>query len=200
MKRLHFDWTFWAFFGAFVPLAFVLAIKGGEKLPMIRSVITYSTLPAIALGFLFSVLGDLLTGKKWPGDAHVKFLAILIVATLLMMLFAVAEFSLIFARWQTITNAAREGARTAVVFRKGCDVATVEAEVRQRVKDYAAPVGIILADADITVSGVCGTTTTNSTVTVTVPYSFRVLDNLAPSLSPTINTTGSSVMRNEGTS
>ena len=125
---------------------------------------------------------------------------IFVLPVLLMLLFAVAEFSLVFARWQAVTNAAREGARTAIVFRNDCDPAVVEATVRQRVKDYAAPSGIALADADITVAGVCGPNSTNSSVSVTAPYTFKVLGRLAPSLSPTITTTGNSVMRNEGVS
>jgi Flp pilus assembly protein TadG len=125
---------------------------------------------------------------------------VIVLPILLMLLFAVAEFSLVFARWQALSNAAREGARTAVVFRSDCVVATVEAEVRQRVKDYGASAGIALSDADIDVQGVCGTPATNSRVTVTAPYQFRVLRGFAPSVSPTINTVGSSEMRNEGTS
>lgn len=118
---------------------------------------------------------------------------------LLLLLFAVAEFSIVFGRWQTVTNAAREGARTAVVYRAPCDVATVTAAVRDRVRKYAAPAGLIISDAQITVSGVCGDPTTNSSVEVTVPYQFKVLMNLAPSVNSTFNTVGTSVMRNEGT-
>jgi hypothetical protein len=76
----------------------------------------------------------------------------------------------------------------------------VEAAVRQRVRDYTQPLGIVLTDDDINVQGVCGASNTNSRVTVSSSYQFRVLAALAPGLSPTINTTGSSEMRNEGTS
>ena len=72
--------------------------------------------------------------------------------------------------------------------------------MRQRVKDYAAPLGIVLADGDIAVSGVCGDSTTSSTVTATLPYAFKVLPGFAASVSPTIDLVGNSVMRNEGTS
>jgi len=125
---------------------------------------------------------------------------VIVLPILLMLLFAVAEFSLVFARWQALSNAAREGARTAIVFRSTCDVATVEAEVRQRVQDYATSAGITLNTSDIDVQGVCGTPASNSRVTVTAPYQFRVLRGFAPSLSPIINTVGISEMRNEGTS
>jgi hypothetical protein len=136
--------------------------------------------------------------RRSSGSSMIE--TVIVLPIVLMLLFAVAEFSLVFARWQTVTNAAREGARTAILFRTGCDPATVEDEVRARVRNYTSPAGIVLADADITISGVCGASSTNSSVTVTAPYTFRVLDGMAPSLSPTIDTVGSSVMRNEGTS
>jgi Flp pilus assembly protein TadG len=125
---------------------------------------------------------------------------VIVLPLLLLLLFGVAEMSLVLARWQAVTNAAREGARTAIVFRTDCDITQVEATVRQRVIEYAAPIGITLTAADIDVQGVCGATNTNSRVTVTAPYQFQVLSGLAPSMSPTINTVGSSEMRNEGTS
>ena len=124
---------------------------------------------------------------------------LIVLPLLLLLLFGVAEMSLVLARWQAVSNAAREGARTAVVFRTDCDQATVEAVVRQRVIDYAAPIGITLTPAEIDVQGVCGATNTNSRVTVTSPYQFKVLSGLSPSMSPIINTVGSSEMRNEGT-
>ena len=125
---------------------------------------------------------------------------VIILPVLLMLVFAIIEFGVLFGHWQTLSNAAREGARTAVVFRSGCNVSAVEAEVRQRVKDYAAPLGIVLGDGDIDVSGVCGDSTTSSTVTATLPYEFKVLPGFAASVSPTIDLVGNSVMRNEGTS
>jgi len=125
---------------------------------------------------------------------------VIVLPLLLLLLFGVAEMSLVLARWQAVTNAAREGARTAIVFRTNCNKTAVENEVRQRVIQYAAPIGITLTDADIVIDGACGPSTTNSRVTVTAPYQFKVLSGFAPSVSPTINTVGSSEMRNEGTS
>jgi len=132
------------------------------------------------------------------GMAMVEF--VIVLPILLMLVFAIAEFGVLFGRWQTLANAAREGARTAVVFRSSCNSATVIAEVRQRVKDYASPLGIVLTDGEITVTGVCGTSTTSSTVSVSKPYTFDVLPNIAGSVSPTIDLVGNSVMRNEGSS
>jgi hypothetical protein len=141
---------------------------------------------------------ELKTSRRARGMAMVEF--VIILPVLLMILFAILEFGVLFGQWQTLSNAAREGARTAVVFRSGCNSGTVEAEVRQRVKDYASPLGVILADGDIAVSGVCGDSSTSSTVTVTIPYTFKVLPGFAASVSPSIDLVGNSVMRNEGTS
>jgi len=137
-------------------------------------------------------------GRLRRGMAMVEF--VIILPILMMLVFAIIEFGVLFGRWQTLSNAAREGARTAVVFRANCVAATVEAEVRQRVKDYAAPLGITLTDGDISVAGVCGASNTSSTVSVTLPYTFNVLPGFASSVSPTVDLVGNSVMRNEGTS
>lgn len=124
---------------------------------------------------------------------------VIVLPLLLMLLFATIEFGVLFGKWQTLSNAAREGARTAVVFRRGCNVAAVTSEVRTRVREYAAPMGITLSDADIAVSGVCGSSDTSSTINIQIPYTFQVLQNLSAGVSPTINLLGRSVMRNEGT-
>ena len=136
--------------------------------------------------------------SRQDGMAMVEF--VIILPLLLMLIFGIIEFGVLFGRWQTLSNAAREGARTAVVYRKNCVVGTVEAEVRQRVKDYAAPLGMTLTDGQISVSGVCGASDTSSTVSVTLPYTFDVLPKFAPQVSTTINLVSNSVMRNEGTS
>ena len=125
---------------------------------------------------------------------------VIVLPLLFMLLFATVEFSVLFARWQVLSNAAREGARTAVVFRSGCTAGTVEAEVRQKVKDYSAPLGISLADGDIAVTGVCGAPNSSATVTATFTHNFTVIPNFAQSVSPSITLQGRSAMRNEGSS
>lgn len=123
---------------------------------------------------------------------------VIILPVLLMLLFAIAEFGVVFAQWQTVTNAAREGARDAVVFRVNCDISTVESEVRTTVKNYASTVGITLADADIGVIGACGAQNTDTAVNVSHGYTFSVLPGFAASLNPTVNLSTSATMRNEG--
>lgn len=125
--------------------------------------------------------------------------AVIVLPVLFMVLFGAVEMSVLFARWQTLSNAAREGARTAVVFRSNCVAATVEGEARQRVKDYASSLGMNLADGDINVTGACGAADTSATVTATFQHTFRVLPNLS-TVSPSIDLVGSSAMRNEGSS
>ena len=122
----------------------------------------------------------------------------IIAPLLLMLVFAIAEFGVMFGRWQNLSNAAREGARNAVVFRTNCVQAAVETEVRDVVKSYAASLGMTVANGDITVTGACGGPNTNSVVNVTHTHSFGVLPNFAKSMSSAINLVGTSTMRNEG--
>lgn len=138
------------------------------------------------------------TQDRRSGMAMVEM--VIVLPLLLMMLFGVVEFGVMFGQWQTVTNAAREGARTAVVFRGGCVPATVENEVRSKVKRYASAAGVALSDADIAVSGACGASDTDATVTVTHPYDFHVLPGFVQSLGPSMNLVGDSSMRNEGSS
>jgi Flp pilus assembly protein TadG len=123
---------------------------------------------------------------------------VIVLPLLLLMLFGMAEFGLAFGRWLTINNAAREGAREAIVFRQDCEVAPVEAEVLAVVQNYTSVLGLTVEPADISIAGVCGGGGSNASVTVSIPYDFLVLDAIAPSLGASIPLEGSSVMRNEG--
>ena len=127
---------------------------------------------------------------------------VIILPLLLMLLFAIAEFGLLFSKWQTLTNAAREGARDAVMFRVNCDAGTVESEVRTTVTNYTNAGGVALPDpnTDITITGACGAVNTDTSVGVTYPYSFKVLPGFASSVIPTLNLSASATMRNEGNS
>ena len=123
---------------------------------------------------------------------------VIILPVLLMLLFAIAEFGLMLTKWQTLTNAAREGARDAVVFRVNCNSAAVQNEVRTTVKNYAAAGGVTLADGDITVAGDCGAVNTDTSVDVTHTYTYTVLPGFAASLNPSVDLSASATMRNEG--
>jgi hypothetical protein len=134
------------------------------------------------------------------GEAGMSMVEMVIVLPIvLVLLFAVVEFAVAFARWQVVSNAAREGARLAVVYRTPgtCVPAAVETEVRTVVKDYGDNIGITLTDPDIAVSGVCAAGPA-STVVVNFRHDFIVIPNISGGVSPGIDLVGSSTMRNEG--
>jgi len=122
---------------------------------------------------------------------------IIVLPVLLLLLFGIIEFSILFSRLQTVTNAAREGARDAVVFRLVCNAATVQSEVRDTVQAYAASGGVTVTASDISVSGACSGANSNTTVQVVSNYSFKIVGGFAPGLAPSIDVAGTSVMRNE---
>lgn len=123
---------------------------------------------------------------------------VVVLPLLLMVLFGVVEMSIALGRWQALSNAAREGARLAVVFRTGCNTTSVTNEVRSRVEAYAGTLGMSPASLDVDVDGACGDRDTTSTVTVRSTYQFRVLSALAEEVAPSLELVARSVMRNEG--
>lgn len=122
----------------------------------------------------------------------------IVLPLLLLVLFGVLEFSVVLGRWQALSNAAREGARLAIVYRSGCNAPAVEAEVQARVAQYASALGMPAEELEIEVAGACGARNTLSTVIVRSPYTFRVLSRLREELGPSLELVASSVMRNEG--
>ena len=124
---------------------------------------------------------------------------VIVLPVVLTLLFAIVEFGVAFARWQVLSNAAREGAREAIVFRTPgtCVPATVAQEVRGVVKDYGTNIGITLLDSDITVTGHC-VGAPSATVSVSYRHDFLIIPNLSGGVSPGIDLVGSSTMRNEG--
>jgi Flp pilus assembly protein TadG len=123
---------------------------------------------------------------------------VIVLPLLLLLLFALVEFGLLFGRWLVVNNAAREGAREAILFRADCDPAAVESQVISTVQSYTSSLGLSILAGDISVDGVCGGTGSMSTVAVTLPFNFQVLGAIAPSIGPTVNLPASSAMRNEG--
>jgi Flp pilus assembly protein TadG len=123
---------------------------------------------------------------------------VIVLPLLLLVLFGVLELSVVLGRWQALSNAAREGARLAIVYRSGCNEPSVESEVQTRVQQYAAALGMSAEQLQIEVVGACGARNTLSTVTVRSAYTFRVLAGISDGLSPALDLEASSVMRNEG--
>ena len=143
-------------------------------------------------------------GGAGPADFRERGTSILemaiVLPLLLLLLFGIAEFGLAFVQWQTLANAAREGARVGVRFRDPADcAANAQGEVDATVINYAAT--MIQAAPTIVVNGLCAGPPNSVTVTATVPYDFQVLPALQGLFGGggVADTTliGSSTMRNE---
>jgi Flp pilus assembly protein TadG len=123
--------------------------------------------------------------------------AVIVLPILLMLMFGIIEFGLAFGRWQVLSNAAREGARRAVVYRDPalCNPTAVEAEVESAVIGYAATLGMSVGPGDVALSGACAAGP--SSVTVSHAHDFLFIDAFAPSVSSALRLVGRSTMRNE---
>lgn len=121
---------------------------------------------------------------------------IFVLPVLLLIIFAIAEFGLMFQRWLTLSNAVREGARELVVFRSPatCNAGQVANDVRDRVVTYANAGGVGITAADVVVTGACGGSGSDGTVQADFDFVLNV--PFAPSLG-TIPLSYSSQMRNE---
>jgi Flp pilus assembly protein TadG len=113
---------------------------------------------------------------------------------LLMLMFGIAEFGVAFGQWQTLSNAAREGARAGIVFQNPCNVGNVQTDIQTAVTTAAASMGI--SSPAISSSGECAGSGLPLTVNATVPYTFQVLPGLS-GVPANITLVGKSVMRNE---
>lgn len=115
---------------------------------------------------------------------------------LLMLVFAIGDFGVAFTRWNSLTNATREGARMGVVFQTACNAATVNANIRARVANFATSSGLNGPSIVTTVTNPCAGTGTQLTVRATIPYNYIGIGAIA-GLNPTINLTAQTAMRNE---
>ncbi len=122
--------------------------------------------------------------------------ATIVLPLMLMLTFGIAEFGISFTRWNSLTNAVREGARAGVVFRTPCVAGAVTNLVQATVADFADSSGIDPANITTTVTGACGGTGSQLTVTSTVPYDYVAVAALA-GFAPSTNLSARTVMRNE---
>ena len=121
----------------------------------------------------------------------------IVLPLLLTLVFAIGEFGIAFTQWQTLINAAREGARTGVLYRgSSCTAATVKTEISTAVNAYMINSGITAGTLTTTSTGECGGAGTAVTVTAQVPYTFAALPLLA-GLQSNITLSSTSTMRNE---
>jgi Flp pilus assembly protein TadG len=119
-----------------------------------------------------------------------------VLPVLLLLLFGIGDFGVAFTRWNSLTNAVREGARMGVVFRSPCVQATVETEIGTTIADFADSSGLDGAAIVPTIVGACAGTGTQLSVTATIPYTYIALSALA-GLAPSTDLEARSVMRNE---
>jgi len=137
------------------------------------------------------------TARKRRSQAGTSVVEATIVFPLMLLLvFAIGEFGISFTRWNSLTNAVREGARVGVVFRSPCDSASVSTLVQTTVSNFATSSGINPANINTTVTGACTGTGTQLTVTSSVPIDSIALSALA-GLAPSKNLSARTVMRNE---
>ncbi|MFP8870042.1 MAG: TadE family protein [Myxococcota bacterium] len=132
--------------------------------------------------------------RRQSGTAMVEM--VIVLPLLLTLMFGIAELSIAMMRWQTIGNAAREGAREGSLFRTNCGSSAATA-ANQAAAD--ALVAANVTGATITVGGTC-VTPGSTTVTVTAPYTFILLPNFVATLPAFLTLTSTSVMRNSNLS
>ena len=98
---------------------------------------------------------------------------VFVLPLLILLVFAIAQFGLMFSRWLTLSNAVREGARAGVAWRgPNCNQATVETDVQTVAGNYARAGGVPLANSAFTVTGECDGPGSN--LVVTASYTFQL--------------------------
>jgi Flp pilus assembly protein TadG len=127
--------------------------------------------------------------------------AAITVPIILLISVGIFEFGRAYQTWQVLTNAAREGARLAVI------EGSTDTEVRKRVTDYLTAGGLkTLADGDIDVKRDVALTATSSgsRIQINYPFEFMVLNPVVRLIAPADTKTGApitmaaaTVMRNE---
>jgi Flp pilus assembly protein TadG len=120
----------------------------------------------------------------------------------LLVSVAVFEFGRAYQTWQVLTNAAREGARVAII------AGTTDQEITTTVRNYLTSGRLTnpgAASVNISRTVPFGPAGTASSVTVSLPFSFIVLNPVARLVTPN-STVGNApltmqsvaIMRNEG--
>lgn len=103
----------------------------------------------------------------------------LILPILLLICVGIFEFGRAYQTWEVLTNAAREGARVAIL--PGTPAGAAEARVREYLQigglNADSSVGVSVTAASVSLGG--GTTAAGSRVEVTYPFTFMVLHPVA---------------------
>ena len=118
---------------------------------------------------------------------------------ILLVSVAIFEFGRAYQTWQVLTNAAREGARVAVI--NGVS----ETQIRKAVTDYAGVGGLSVSDSQISIEqGVALSVGSGSKITIAYPFQFIVLNGVVRLVTPSSKTgealtmSAVALMRNEG--
>jgi len=144
------------------------------------------------------------TSNRWRSERGTAIVETALTFPLVLLLsISVFEFGRAFQHWQILTNAAREGARVAVL------PGTTDNAVRSRVETYLEAGRLGDADsASVAVArndeiAIGAGTASASTVTISYPYEFLVMQPLVQLISTSstageaITMTASATMRNE---
>ena len=128
--------------------------------------------------------------------------AAITIPIILLVSVGIFEFGRAYQTQQVLTNAAREGARLAVL------EGPTDADIRTRVNGYLSSGGLTtLSDSNIQVNRAVpfngSATITASQITITYPFQFMVLNPVVRLVTPTsktgqdISMTATALMRNE---
>ena len=128
--------------------------------------------------------------RRTRGMAMVEM--VFVMPILVLLVFAIAQFGLMFSRWLTLSNAVREGAREGAAYRANCNPTTVENDVKTKVLGYAHAGGVGISNGDVTVTDEC---VTPGSVAVVATFNFKV--NIPFFSLSSIPLTYTSKMRNE---
>ena len=119
---------------------------------------------------------------------------------ILLVSVAIFEFGRAYQTWQVLTNAAREGARVAVIF------GTTDEQIKTAVTSYAQIGGVAVDVKEIAIdrNSPLGAEWTGTKVTVAHPFQFIVLNPVARLVAANskageaLTMSAIAVMRNEG--
>jgi Flp pilus assembly protein TadG len=115
--------------------------------------------------------------SRWANEDGAQLVEFaLVLPLLLLVVLAIAEFGFLFQRYEVLTNAAREGARIAVL------PGYTQADVEARVEAYLTAGGVPFNDSNLTIPAMLNVATPTSVgpvnsrrVTVNYTYTFQFL-------------------------
>jgi Flp pilus assembly protein TadG len=100
---------------------------------------------------------------------------VFVMPILVLLVFAIAQFGLMFSRWLTLSNAVREGAREGAAYRpppRAAIATAIENDVKDKVKGYASAGGVDTSTLVINVNG--AGLESDGQIEVDASYDFKV--------------------------